>query len=943
VKKQSKLAIALLGGCSVLLMASAADAQSDSSDVVVTGSRVIRNGDRSPTPVTVVTMEDIQRVQPTTIADGLNQLPVFSSSRGQFSNPGGSLTATGGSLGANQLNMRNLGPVRNLILFDGNRVPPTSTNNIVDVDMIPQMLLQRVDTVTGGASAVYGSDAITGVVNFITDRKFIGVKAHAQYGVSKYGDGKQVNAGVAGGTALGERGHIEGSYEYRKDDGIPYRSDRPFLTQQAVEGAGSAASPYQLFNNVRLVNQPFGGRVTNAGSALGTQYFATDGVLTPFVNGTATTASCCQVGGAGGYYDASLKASLQSQQVFARFDYELMENVRAHISGLYNAKENSVFNAPPGLNNVTISRENAFLAPAYGAQLLAAAQTTFTLSKIFNQAPRTNPTPKSSQYWINGGLEGEVGGWDWSVSYSHAQTKLELTTKNVVNNQRLSAALDAVTNSTGQTVCNASLTNSAYADCVPLNVFGPTSASQAAISYILGAAKYDAVTTMNDLAGQISGSPFATWAGPVTVALSGEWRDMSYLSRSDTLPTTLANCTGLRFNCTATTALFAGANASRSKVSNDVGEGAIEFDAPLLLDSSVGSLNVNGALRYTKYKTSGDYTTWKVGLDWHPTDSLRIRGTRSRDIRAPTLDDLYAPSSVGNNSNQDLLTGLFPGTSPGTVAARAFTQGNSNVTAEVGNTTTAGAVWNVTSNLSLAVDGYYIKITDAIQNVRGFTPEVQQGCYASGGSSPYCTLQTRPINYTTSTAANLVAEWYTTVINIAEIETYGADFEANYSTTLFDHPFSVRGLATYQPHIIYRVPGLATIDQAGSSVAGNGLSASPTWRLTGFLRYAVTDNFTVDVGQRWRPSLSLSNVSGQVWAGDKAVDSFATTSINLAYKTSEALGESEFFVNIQNLFDAHPPSSGFYDTGTIPGQFDGFPIGDDPVGRFYTAGVRVKF
>jgi outer membrane receptor protein involved in Fe transport len=952
MKKANYSAIVLLTSTAFATGSSAvaqtAPIELELEEVVVTGSRVITNGNNSPTPITVVAFDDIQRVQPTTIADGLNLLPVFSSPRGQVSNPTPNVTGgAGGNAAANQLNLRNLGSVRNLILFDGMRVPSTATNNVVDVDTIPQMLLQRVDTVTGGVSAVYGSDAITGVVNFITDRNFNGIKVQAQGGVSEYSDAGQVNVGVAVGTKLGDRGHFEGSYEYRKDEGILQRSDRPWLIQQAVLGAtpastlasGSASNPYQLFSNVRLSATPFGGRITNG--VFVNQYFATDGVLTPFVDGALTGTPNNQVGGAGGYYDASLKAPLESHQVFGRFDYDLTDDLHVYVTGLFNTKNNKQFISPPQLNNVTMSRDNNFLSPAYRAQLATGA-TTFTFGKLFNQAPRLTSEPTSTQYWLNGGLEGKFGdGWDWGVAYSHAQTKLDSTLGNVVDNQRLAAALDAVVNpANGQTVCYASLTNAAYADCAPLNVFGPTSASQAAIDYVLEDRHLEAHTKITDLVANISGSPFDTWAGPVNVALSGELRGTSYYATTDSLVTDRANCTGLRFNCslTAPPQHYVTAYSNRSKVSDNVKEAAFEFDAPLLKDAPLASsLNINGAVRYTKYKISGDYTTWKIGLDWHLTEDFRIRGTRSSDIRAPTLEDLYAPTASQLIGNTDRLTNIAP-----VPPVPSFAQGNPKVTAEIGSTTTAGIVWNAFQGFSLAVDGYHIKITDALQNFQGFTPGIQDQCYASAGASPYCALQTRPINYTSTSAANLVTAWYQTVINIAEIESYGADVEANYATRLFEQPFSIRALASYQPHIIYRAPSLVTVDQSGAVFGPNGLSASPKLRVTAFLRYAVTDSFTVDLMQRWRSALEHSTDPTQVWV-DNHVDTFTTTTVNLAYKARGMPGQPEFFLNVQNLFDAEPPSTAFYAAVGIPGQFGGFAFGDDPVGRYYTGGVRMKF
>ena len=915
------------------------------TEVVVTGSRVIRNGNNSPTPITVVAADDIQRVQPTTIADGLNQLPVFSSPRNQYGNPNAGVGGgAGGNAAANQLNLRNLGSVRNLILLDGHRVPPTSVNGIVDVDMVPQMLLQRVDTVTGGVSAVYGSDAVTGVVNFVTDRNFNGFKFNAQAGISKYSDDQQQSIGLAyGRNVLDDRGHFEISYEYRNDEGVLRRSDRPWFKQQSISGAGTTAAPYQLYSDVRLLNFPFGGKITNG--VLANQYFAADGVLSPFANGTAITgSSCCQVGGAGGYYDSSLKAPLRSHQVYSRFDYDLTDSVHAYFAASFNDKRNEQYLTPPLLSNITMSSTNAFLASAYQTQLAAAGQSTFAFSRMFAQAERLNPVAEERQYTVNAGLDGKLGDYSWGLNYTHGSARLATTLNNNPNNQRLAAALDAVISpTTGQPVCYASLSNSAYSNCVPLNVFGPTSASQAAMSYIMGSTHMIANTGLDAFSGEVSGTPFSTWAGPVAVALSAEWRQLKYHSTSDALPTDRANCTGLRYNCTASTVLYQNTFAARTPVSDTVKEAAVEVDAPLVSDVTlIKSLNLNGAARFTKYASSGKYWTWKLGADWHLTDDLRVRATRSRDIRAPTLDDLYAPASSNTLTNKDELTGLTPGLTAGTSPVPGISAGNPNLKAEIGHTSTVGVVWQAAPRLSFALDAYWIKITDAITNIQGFNPTIQQACYASGGSSPYCALQTRPLGYTNTSAANLVTSWTSTVINIAEIQSNGVDFEANYATELFGRALSLRGLASYQPHIYYRTPALVTIDAAGSAFGTNGLQASPKWRLTGFFRYAVTDTVNVDVMERWRSALKHSADPTQVWSNNH-VATFATTNLNVSFKPKDAFGNAEYFLNVQNLFNATPPATAFFGAATIPGQFGGFAIGDDPTGRYVTVGARMKF
>jgi iron complex outermembrane recepter protein len=246
---KTKLMLSALTGTMALLLASPAMAQVDvgsqtgadqdeipdpddgnpatddvnEPNIIVTGSRV-SNGDNMPTPVTIVATEQLEKTTPSNIPDALNKLPVFARSQGQQS---------GGSAGANNagnyLNLRGVGVIRSLILFDGHRVPPTAANGAVDINTIPQILIKRVDVVTGGASAVYGSDAVTGVVNFIVDRDFEGFKFQVQGGVSEYKDNGSFRAAGAFGTNFANgRGHFEASLEHYETDGIQTKFDRPY-------------------------------------------------------------------------------------------------------------------------------------------------------------------------------------------------------------------------------------------------------------------------------------------------------------------------------------------------------------------------------------------------------------------------------------------------------------------------------------------------------------------------------------------------------------------------------------------------------------------------------------------------------------------------------------------------------------------------------------------
>ncbi|MBC2665378.1 TonB-dependent receptor [Novosphingobium flavum] len=906
----------------------APDADGTGAEIIVTGSRTITNGNQSPTPLTVVNVQALQTVQPSTLSDNLNQLPVFAGSRSQFGNPSGNAGA------ANQLNLRNLGANRNLLLFDGHRIPPTLSDGTVDSDMVPQMLIERVDMVTGGVSAVYGSDAISGVINFIPDRKFSGLKLQAQAGISRYGDGAQQNGGIAWGTGLfGGRGHFEASYEYRNDEGVLHRNSRPWNPEWSVVGLGTPANPYTLAPNVRLYTTAFGGLITSG--ALSGQVFKSNGVLSAFQRGTGSAGSALvEIGGDGAYYDDSMKAPLRSHQMFARLDYDLTEAVHAYVNFAGVIKKNEQYQAAPMLANVTMSSSNPFLAQAYRTALANASQSTFKMSEFMSgNAERRVAESDLNSFIASGGLEGRIGDYRWNLSLQHGWTQQKSIARNNVNQQHLWAALDAVVNpANGQIVCNVTLTNpAANPGCVPLNIFGPTAASAEASRYIMADTTAIARSTMDDAEFSLAGSPFDTWAGPLDLALSGEYRRQTLYQVSDAPDSLLANCTGLNFNCTSTSTLYQTTANNLPKVSQIVWEGAVEANVPLLKDSALGrSMTVNGAARYTSYKTSGNYVTWKLGLDWQLTDTLRLRATRSRDIRAPSLNELFAPRTVAVSLLQDLLTSTAP-------TVPLYSGGNPGLKAEIGHTTTAGIVWKPSPAFSIALDGYHIRITDALSNERGNLAANQQACYASGGASPYCLLQVRPNGFTDTSIANQVQAFYSRNINLAEIKAYGLDLEVNYQGELFARPFSTRLFVNHQPKLTFRTTN-SVLEHAGVAYDTGSLYPSPKWSATALFHIKPTDSFSVDVMERWRSTLTHQVSPAQIWT-NPLVPSFYTTNLNLNWTVEGGRGKFDFFVNVQNLLDRTPPPAAYYNSPQ-PGQFGGWAIGDDPMGRYFTFGVR---
>lgn len=941
MRDRAKLAVGLLAGVSASIMAGAAYAQAATGaaaddakqvdEVVVTGSRVIQNGNNMPTPVTVVAVDQIQTTTPNTIIDGLQQLPVFAGGRQPSSQPGNSSQNNG----AHVLNLRNVGNTRTLVLFDGRRLPPTSPIGEVNVDIVPSMLLQRVDVVTGGASAVYGSDAVAGVVNFITNRSFNGYKVDAHIGTSELNDGQEIRIGGAWGTPLFDgRGHFEASYEYYDNDGAFNKLNRGWgRNVWTIQGAGTAANPYRLARNTRLSSTSFLGVIRSG--PLADKVFRQNGFLTPFVHGTPTGGNGVESGGDGAYYyQASLLASLSSNQGFARFDYDISDDIKAYAEATAYNSHNLNNHQTNEFRNITLSAQNAFLLPEYQAAYAAANVQTFTFSKMMMQAPPLQPESHTSGYLANVGLTGKwnVGKGDafkWDLSFVNSRNEQKTRNNANIDLQKAYAALDAVRDTAGNVVCRVTITNPGlYPGCVPLNLFGPTSESPDALKYILAVTRYDAVTKMNDVGGSLAGSLFDTWAGPVGLAISGEWRRTSFDLTSNAQASSHANCTGLRFNCTPTTLLYI------SNVLNDahdqhqtVYEAAIEANVPLLKDQPFAQeLNLNGAARYTHYDTSGSVETWKLGLDWHVNDQLTFRATRSRDIRAPNLNELFAPALINPAGVTDVHTGIV-GQAP------FITSSNPGLKPEVARTYTAGVVIrpDFIPNFSLAIDYYNINIGNAITTIQGQSVTIQNICEASGGTSPFCDLIQRPLPFSNRTAANFVTAFLSRPENAQTVKTYGVDGEANYSMEAGPGRLSLRVLTTYQPHFkTVQFPGAPVLDAAD-------VPPLPKWRVTAFVKYQVGD-VSFDVQERYRSGYQFNSDRTLIYNIDR-IKPIAYTNMTLSYQ----LKNVQVYGTIENLFDKQPePFGGVGGASGVPGLFGGYPQGDDIVGRYFIIGFRLK-
>jgi outer membrane receptor protein involved in Fe transport len=965
----SKFTIALLCATSVLALATSARAQSAEGNgsvesVVVTGSRVISDVANSPTPLTVVSTEQLAATTPSNVPDALNKLPVFLGSQtGRNVN-----NASNNSVG-NVLNLRNFGVQRTLVLLDGHRAAASNANGTVDVDNLPQMLMSRVDVVTGGASAVYGSDAVTGVVNFVLNKNFDGIKYEAGAGTSNEALGTQYKAGVAFGTDLfGGRGHFEGSLHYFHQDQIlmndmPYAKNGQAWTQT---GAGTAAAPYTNVQYGRLLNQPFNGAITCTNCAVNGQTFTANGVIGPLNPGAPTLTAGVSNGGDGSYdVDSSFQASLRTAESFARFSYDIDNSTNFYVQGIATESGNYAVWYPdqrmnPGANHPnTFFKNNPFL-PAT-AQAALGNNGTFNVtgpnSNTFQDARviqtlttgdvlaqnRSYATGSIGRYLsVTAGIDGLLfNRFTWDAYYTHGESRQEEYNPRNTNQQNAYAQSDAVQNASGQVQCYAATqaaTAAQYADCVPINPFGPTTISPSAYDYAVQRTQYVQNNIMDDIGGSISGELFDLPAGPVKAALSGEARWLSYSVNSTASPTATVDCTGLRI-CSTATPLWVQNVVASVDASENVYEFAGEVNIPILKGLPlIQDLSADVAGRFTNYSTSGDAETWKLGLDYHVNDDVRFRGTMSVDIRAPTLNDLYSPLQSTISGLTDLISG-------GNGSSLLHSQGNSALKPEVAHTYTAGVVFtpDFIPGLTTSIDYYRINLSQGITNISYGTQAIQQICIGSipsGNLSPYCALANRPIpigqpGY--NTLANYPTSFISEGVNSATVKTEGVDIEADYGFDMADIysslPGSVnmRGLLSLQPYI-------HTLTFTGGATT---YTPMPKGRLTAFLGYQV-GSWGINLQDTYLSSFSKASLPTQIYAVPN-VGAYNQLDATLDKKfTMDNDAVVDFYFTVQNVANKQYP---IWPTITSnPGLFYPAPFTfGNSLGRYFQIGVRGNF
>jgi iron complex outermembrane recepter protein len=950
--------------------------------VTVTGSRIV-NGSGMPTPVTVVSMDQLNAQTPTSIPEALAQLPMFAPTLGTTSHtePNG----RGFGTPTNNLNLHGLGAIRTLVLMDGNRVPGTFYDTTVNVDMLPQMLVQRVDVVTGGASAVYGSDAVAGVVNYVLDHKFMGFKGQIQAGTSTYGDADTARVGFAAGFNLLDKGHFEVSAEYFDRDSVnasarPYGD--PAHSCQTTGSFSSSANPQILSCNIRQANvSPFG--LIASGPKKGLQFSADGKAIVAFNPGTPTGTANANIGGDGGVLqNETLISADHNGQVYGRFDYDLPRDLSFYADARYGASYTS--GASQGYTNtdaaypIFLYSGNPYFTAAQQAALFPAGTTSVDIARFDNDfARQLNVKQATNTEAVSAGLKGATfGDFTWDVHYTHGQNAVTLNTINNMNTSRFYAAIDAMVDpATGNTVCRSSITApGAFPGCVPLNVLGQGNASAAAQQYVFGNTSWQAKNKMDDFTANLTGTLFQGWAGPIKTAVGMEYRHQALKVITSEPNGVTFNPQNLRLGAAGNSlpTSFPSSNLAWFKEvqsgavgAEDITEGDIELDVPLLKDLPFAELvSLNGAYRYAAYSTNGlvgsgtvsstfSANTYKLGLEWSVNDDLRFRASTSRDMRAPTLWDLYQQRVITSSGITDAAF-TDPAAPAGANSVgtnlngpvNTVSGGNPNLKPETSINNTAGVVFTPSfiPGLTASVDYYHVKIGNAIGSIGGNSQAAEQLCLESNLTSSYCNLIQRPLGYTNQTAANFPTQITSLNQNVSLNSRGGFDTEIDYVSDLSSWT-DMNGFMNFRLFWNHQeVSGLVSVASLPGALyqnnANNFSSNAPRDRANISIGYAndgfsatVTEQFIAQ--QNW---FATTNPPTPRFIVDGPIPAYYLTGLAMTYDLKVEQQPITAFLNINNLFNNYGPVTGGFQGS--PGFLYPTPTYADVIGRYFTLGVR---
>jgi len=919
-------------------------------EIVVTGSHIIRDGYEAPSPLTVVTLDQIEDGAREDLAAYIALMPATVAN---FTPQANTVSSGPGLAGVNAINLRSMGTVRTLVLLDGRRGVATATDGTIDVSEFPQELISRVDVVTGGGSAAYGSDAIAGVVNFILDKNYTGVKGSIEGGVTTYGDDRNWKVNLTAGTSFAnDRGHflISGSAAVR--DGIKNQAESRewnrlgwtlFRNPAYNTNTNFTVPEYLALPGAAVWAMSEGGVITN--TALKGMEFGPGGVPFQYNFGSLTSGNVSL----GGDWKSrvslrvgTLDPSSKRQSLYTRTSYDVTDNINVFAEVSWATSVAQINNATPNLQNLTIKADNAFIPASVRARMTALGISSFTISKAysdFNTAPGnetlgTNIIVRTlNRYTVgaNGNFDAANTNWKWDVYAHTGVTHVSQKFYNAIILENNLRAIDAVVSpTTGAIVCRSTLTNPTNG-CVPYNLMTRSENSQAAINYIAGTTQLNQDITQKNVAGTVSGEPFSLWAGAVSVAAGVEWRKEKISGVSNALAAAFATNA---------------ANYQPTFGQQTISEGFLETVVPLAKEQAwAQSLDLNAAVRFTNYSLSGFGTSYKVGATYQPINDLRFRATRSHDFRAPNLGELFS----GGTTQAFQVNDPFLGGQQ--VSGFNRITGNPDLEPEKSDSTQVGVVFQPSflPGFSASVDYWDIKINKVINT----TPVLLtlNNCFL--GLQAFCGAVSRPDG-----VLNIRIQPF----NLDGQHRNGLDFEAGYQFAMGDIVDSwggnveLRVLATrHIKAVVDGIPGSGTppVDYVGSLVGNttnNAPTGVPTWVYTTTLTYnydpirvtltgrgmsgGTFDNTYIGCTSACprstlgNPTLSLNHVRGMFYV-DAAVN----------YKVND---NATLFFAVKNLANLDPPPYMNLSYANSPTYVPANIMFHDSIGRTFRAGLRFK-
>jgi len=743
--------------------------------VSVTGSRIAREGFVTPSPVTAISAEEIRATGAVTIADLMTKMPALSPNYTL-----GNSTRFIGTAGLGLLDLRGMGTARTLVLVNGRRhVGATPGSTAVDVNTIPVEWIERVEVITGGASAVYGADAVAGVVNFITKKSFDGVEMRAQRGGSGEGNFGRAFASISAGSDFADgRGTAAVSIERSEQDRFS-RTSREIGRRYQVSRPNPDFDPSQPSserNPQTILEGPGGNHSISYGGTFNvgtfnpanptTRYqFRPDGSFARNrYDGWVNSTSCIDCDFTDLNALADLEPEFNRTSVNAIFGFDLTENHRVFAEAKYSKTESNFFSQPAFDQPIRIRPDNAYITPELAAFLAANPSalsstnlggTTYRflgVNRMNADAGRRGEQVDRDTKRVVVGVEGYFGdSWSYEASFNYGESSINRQNLNNRINERWQAGLDTVRDANGNIACRVSVdptainihTGQAYnldltAGCVPFSVFGngAVAANPAAAAWFNTDSLNQSKLRQTVYSASVANSAlFSLPAGDVGFAGGIEHR--TERSQENTDPLAAQGLT------------FLNAIASRGG-QYDVTEVFAETTIPLLAGiPGVERLALDLAGRYSDYDTIGSTKTWNIGIDWEVLPSLRIRGTTAKAVRAPGIGELFNPQSQNFATFNDPCNTRVTNTNrPSTAADVALRQancaalgipadwvddytsnrpglsgGNPNLRPESADTVSFGAVWQpeFVRGLGVSVDYWRVTLHDAIGAVSAQT------------------------------------------------------------------------------------------------------------------------------------------------------------------------------------------------------------------------------